>query len=155
MMVWLVYGVKCHFQQYFSYIASQFYWWRKLEYIEKSHWQTLSHTAASEYLNNIYALLEQISFPLIENEVLSNYLSKTPGKRKSVLLVEETGVHRKKSLTNFITYCCVEYTSPWMGFELTTLVVIGTDCTGSCKSNYHTITTMTAPNTEWWKDLPY
>ena len=27
------------------------------------------------------------------------------------------------------------------GFELTTLVVIGTDCTGSCKSIYHTITT--------------
>jgi hypothetical protein len=26
-----------------------------------------------------------------------------------------------------------------------TLVVIGTDCTGSCKPNYHTITTMTAP----------
>jgi ketosteroid isomerase-like protein len=31
------------------------------------------------------------------------------------------------------------------GFELTTIVVIGTDCTGSCKSNYHTITTTTAP----------
>ena len=31
--------------------------------------------------------------------------------------------------------------SPWTGFELTTFVVIGTDCTGSCKSNYHTITT--------------
>ena len=28
-----------------------------------------------------------------------------------------------------------------MGFELTTLVVIGTDCTASCKSNYHMITT--------------
>ena len=27
------------------------------------------------------------------------------------------------------------------GFELTTLVVIGTDCTGSCKSNYHAIMT--------------
>ena len=26
----------------------------------------------------------------------------------------------------------------WVGFKLTTLVVIGTDCTGSCKSNYHT-----------------
>jgi hypothetical protein len=26
-------------------------------------------------------------------------------------------------------------------FELTMLVVIGTDCTGSCKSNYHAITT--------------
>ena len=32
----------------------------------------------------------------------------------------------------------------WAGFELTTLVVIGTDCTNSCKANYHTITT-TAP----------
>ena len=31
------------------------------------------------------------------------------------------------------------------GFELTTLVVIGTDCIGSCKSNYHTTTTTTAP----------
>ena len=29
-------------------------------------------------------------------------------------------------------------------FEFTTLVVICTDCTGSCKSNYHTITTTTA-----------
>ena len=27
------------------------------------------------------------------------------------------------------------------GFKLTTLVVIGTDCIGSCKSYYHTITT--------------
>ena len=28
------------------------------------------------------------------------------------------------------------------GFELTTLMVIGTDCTGSWKSNYHTITAL-------------
>jgi hypothetical protein len=32
------------------------------------------------------------------------------------------------------------YTLPWSRFELTTSVVIGTDCIGSCKSNYHTIT---------------
>ena len=33
------------------------------------------------------------------------------------------------------------------GFKLTTYVVIGTDCTGtcSCKSNYHTITATKAP----------
>ena len=31
------------------------------------------------------------------------------------------------------------------GFELATLLVIGTDCIGSCKSNYHMITTVTAP----------
>ena len=104
----------------------------------------------------------------------------------------------RKSLTNFITWYCIEYTSPWTGFGFTILVMIatadsgegrtrrappkfgknkifwrkivifhtkypkyfriffkirspnlkswirpwiGTDCTGSCKSNYHTITT--------------
>jgi len=31
------------------------------------------------------------------------------------------------------------------------ILVIGTDCTGSCKSNYHTITTTMAP--VWWLDL--
>ena len=49
-----------------------------------------------------------------------------------------------KSLTNFITWCCIEYTSPWAGFELTTLVMIGTDCIGDCISNYQTITATTA-----------
>jgi hypothetical protein len=29
----------------------------------------------------------------------------------------------------------------WEGYELTTLVVIGTDCIGSCNSNYHATTT--------------
>ena len=33
-----------------------------------------------------------------------------------------------------------------MWFKLTTLVVIDTDCTGSCKSNYHMITATTAPH---------
>ena len=32
---------------------------------------------------------------------------------------------------------------PMSGFELTTLVVVGTDCIGSSKSSYHTITTAT------------
>ena len=43
---------------------------------------------------------------------------------------------------------CIERTSPWTGFELITLVVIGTDCTGSCKSNYHTIMTTTTPHSQ-------
>jgi len=51
----------------------------------------------------------------------------------------------RKSLTNFITQCCIKYTSPSAGFKLTMLVVIGTDCIVSYKSNYHMITTMTAP----------
>jgi len=43
---------------------------------------------------------------------------------RSVLLVEGTGEPGgkkptcRKSLTNFITKCCIEYTSPWTGFKL-------------------------------------
>ena len=61
---------------------------------------------------------------------------------------EKTTTYRK-TLTNFITYCCIKYPSPWTGFEITTLVVIGTGCTGSCKSNYHTITTTTTLKKEF------
>ena len=62
------------------------------------------------------------------------------------LLMEETP--RKPStwrntLIKFITYSCIEYTSPWSGFELTMLVVICTDRTGGCKHNYHTMITTT------------
>jgi hypothetical protein len=35
-------------------------------------------------------------------------------------------------------------TSPWAGFELTTSVVIGTDCIGCYKSNYRMIKATTA-----------
>jgi hypothetical protein len=41
-------------------------------------------------------------------------------------------------------YHIMLYTSPWSRFELTTPVAIGTDCIGSCKFNYHTITATTA-----------
>jgi hypothetical protein len=71
-----------------------------------------------------------------------------------VLLMDETGVpvenlrpvasHWQTYHIMFFHFCCIEYTSPRAGFELTTLVVIGTDSTGSCKSNYHTIMTTTA-----------
>jgi hypothetical protein len=42
-------------------------------------------------------------------------------------------------------YHMILYISPWSRFELTTSVVIGTDCIWSCKFNYHTITATTAP----------
>ena len=50
----------------------------------------------------------------------------------------------RMSLINCII-CCIEYTSSWAGFELTTLVVIDTGCTCCFKSNYHAITTTTVP----------
>ena len=57
--------------------------------------------------------------------------------RQSVLLVEETGVHRENhrpvaSHWQTLSHNVVSnITLPWTGFELLTLVVIGTDCTGS------------------------
>ena len=51
-------------------------------------------------------------------------------------------------------YHIMLYTSPWVGVESTTTVVIGTDCIGSCKSNYRKITTTTAPpNYEYYPNL--
>jgi len=53
-----------------------------------------------------------------------------------------------------VTYCYIEYTSSWTGFELTNSVVICTDCTGGCKSNYHTNTTTTTPGMISYRFIP-
>ena len=69
--------------------------------------------------------------------------------RRSVILVDETAVpgeyhrpfanHWQTASYNHIILYRVHL--GWVGLELTTLVVIGTACIGSCRSNYHTITT--------------
>ena len=67
--------------------------------------------------------------------------------RRSVLLVEETGENRRSVTSHWqtLSHNIVSCRLPWTGLELTTLVMTGTDCTGTCKSNYHAITTTTAP----------
>ena len=65
---------------------------------------------------------------------------------RTISLVEETGVPGKNRWpAASIWQSWIEYTAPWEGFELTTSVVIGTDYIGSCKPNYHTITTTKTP----------
>ena len=65
---------------------------------------------------------------------------------RSVLLVEQTGENHRPAASHWQTLSrkVVSITPGLSGIQLTTLVVIGTDCIGSCKSNYHTITAMTA-----------
>ena len=60
---------------------------------------------------------------------------------RSVLLVEETGSHWQILSLNVISSTHHHE----RGFQFTTLVVIGTDCTSSCKWNYHTIWPMMVP----------
>jgi hypothetical protein len=67
-----------------------------------------------------------------------------------VLFDEETGIpgqnHRPPVCHwQTLSHCCIEHSSSWAGFELTTLVDIGTYCIDRYTSKYHTITT--APTT--------
>ena len=57
----------------------------------------------------------------------------------------------RKSVTNLINIILYRVHLACAGFELTTLVLICTDCIGSCKSNYHTITTTTGLNRSYQK----
>ena len=63
---------------------------------------------------------------------------------RSVLLMEETEKLEKitdlPQVTNKLNHINVVHLA-WVVFELTTLVVISTDCICSCKSNYYMITT--------------
>ena len=67
---------------------------------------------------------------------------------RSDLLVEETGVlgetsDRREVIDKFYYIKLYRAHLAWEEFERTTSAVIGTDCTCSYKSNYHTITTTT------------
>ena len=76
---------------------------------------------------------------------------------RSVLFVEETWVPRENHRPTAIhwqtsSHIVVSSTPRLIGIDLTPLVVIGTNCIGSCKSSYHMIITTMASTSinSWW-----
>jgi hypothetical protein len=104
-----------------------------------SHWQTLSHNVVHLALIGLYGILNIMIMVLL---LLSNmYL---------IILYRVWNLEDFEKAEKILPHPAYElyhimwYTLPWSRFELTTSVVVGTDCIGSCKSNYHTITATTA-----------
>jgi predicted molibdopterin-dependent oxidoreductase YjgC len=62
----------------------------------------------------------------------------------SVLLVEKT-THMPQVTNKLYHIMLYQAQLAWAGFELATFIMMGTDCIGSCKPKYHTITNTTAP----------
>jgi hypothetical protein len=115
--------------------------------IEKKYDRTNVNNICYMYARQMWFQLCRLRFRVMAFNVTFNNISVISWQ--SVLLVEENGVPGKNhrpvaSHWQTLSHNNTEYSLPWTGFKLTTLVVIGTDCTGSRKSNYHMMTTTMA-----------
>ena len=111
--------------------------------LNAKHWKFI---IAVSFLTSFYNRAWLVWF-MVFNATFSNILVIS---WLSILLVEETGVPGENhwpaaSHWQILSHNVVSNTPchEQGSFKLT-LVVIGTDCTGSCKSNYHMIRTMMA-----------
>ena len=105
----------------------QWWWWKSRFWLEMGTKMWVFKSVNG--LDGLWCLMPLIIFHLY---------------RCLVLLVEETGENHRSVVSNWQTLS--QYTSPWTGFDLSTLVVIGMDCTGSCKYMYsYLMITTTTP----------
>jgi hypothetical protein len=124
-LIWVrVWVFKHHFQEYSSYIVA-------VSFIGGGNRSTRRKPPTCHWQTFVF-----VNSDNVKNEVKIRENS----KKKRILSTRRKSPTCRKSLTKFNTYCCIEYTSPWAGFELTTLVVIG-----SYTSSYQTIMTTMSP----------
>ena len=101
----------------------------------------LSWKCAVKYINMLDVFLNKGVRVMVFNATFNNisFIS-----WRSVLSMEET-TYLPQVIDKLYHIILYRVHRAWLGFELTTLVVTCTDCIGSYKSSYHTITTTAVP----------
>jgi hypothetical protein len=118
--------------------------WNVWQYI---HYKTCNHTNFTRDVWNTLIMKQHKFFfcLMVFNATLNNILAIS---LPSVLLLEEIGEPGENHwpvASHRHHYYIMLYSLSWSRLELATSVLMGTDCIGSCKSNYHTNTAKTAP----------
>jgi hypothetical protein len=120
---------------------------------EKSWWTDLSEYIR-QIIYNSFICVGSVFIELFTKSRHSTIKTDCYNITEILLKVASNTTNLNLCMLNYfcIIFTCVLHFFKWSvcwgevdKFELTTLVVIGINCTGSCKSNYHMIMVMTAP----------
>ena len=151
MIVWFM---AVYFQQYFSYI-------REVISIGRGNYKTKRKLPTCQKLQTLSHYIKRKLPTCQKLQTLSHYVEYRTKRKLPTCQKLQTLSHYVKYRTKRKLPTCqklqtlshyVKYTSIFKGIKFTSSVVIGTDCIGSCKSNYHTIQGHDSPLQlpYWW-----